>query len=276
MTAQTGTYNVGNYLVPAAGQTHCAKIQDAFTATPELIDWRNFSVDNFPFSPQGVFVDNSQNTGTLTITILPLNYVVSVPAGAQIQAQFPAPNGQTCTIASTGNGKATCYFVDFPVLPNGSQVSLSGVADVNIASASNAASPVYVSVPASDGGLPYQSQNIPQNSNYEFVSVAAGSTTANVAPPANSNLRRAKLTISANATLAAAATDLITVTLNGVTIFQVSPYIPTAVGNSEGSLAQYDLDFSDVAPNTGAAGTLVVTLTTALATGVVELSAYFD
>lgn len=271
MTISTQTNNVTNYLVPAAGQTHAVTLSGVFSNTPYVVDWRQFTVDNFPFSPQGVFIDNTQGTDALVITIQPLGYTVACPAGAAIQAQFPAPNGQTASI--TGNGQATCYFVDFPVLPSGSQVTLNGVAEVDIKSASNAASPVFVSVPVDATGTPYRTQKIPLAATVEYLSLT-GALTTTVAPPANSNLRKMKLALSGNAAMAVAGLDLMTVTLNGVAVAKISPYIPAAAGT--GPTQIFDFAFDDAAPSAGAAGTLVLTQATALTSGIVELNAYFD
>jgi hypothetical protein len=118
-----------NYLVPAGGACHGVTFQGLFSSTALLVDWRQFSIDNFPFQPQGAFIDNSQGTSPIIITILPLNYSVSMPAGISGQVQFPAPNGQTCTI--TGNGQATIVFADFPVMPEKGSTAISGTVTTN-------------------------------------------------------------------------------------------------------------------------------------------------
>jgi hypothetical protein len=107
-----------NYLVPSSGGTHCVPVAGNFTNVPAILDWRQFSESAFPFIPQGVFVDNTQNANPLTITILPLNWNIYVPANAQLMTPFPAPTAQTAQVTSSGGGgPATIMFVDFPVLP---------------------------------------------------------------------------------------------------------------------------------------------------------------
>jgi hypothetical protein len=118
-----------NYLVPAGGTCHGVTFQGLFSSTALLVDWRQFTIDNFPFQPQGAFIDNSQGTSQIVITILPLNYSVAMPAGISGQVQFPAPNGQTCTI--TGNGQATIVFADFPVMPEKGSTAISGTVTTN-------------------------------------------------------------------------------------------------------------------------------------------------
>lgn len=107
-----------NYLVPSSGGTHCVPVSAVFNSSPAVLDWRQFSESSFPFMPQGVFIDNTQNANPLTITILPINWSIVCPAGVQLMTPFPAPVAQTASISSSGGGgQATCMFVDFPVLP---------------------------------------------------------------------------------------------------------------------------------------------------------------
>jgi len=260
--------SVSNYLVPAAGQTHAATLSGIFTATPVLIDWRQFSIDNFPFQPQGVFIDNSAGVAPIVINIQPINYNVSCATGAVGQFQFPAPDNQTCTI--TGNGQATIVFVDFPVLPNAGQTNIAGTVDVNVISPS----PLPTSPTANAGGLPYQTQERPLPVVAWYGTIAAGATTATITPAANTNLRKLKITFSNNSTLAVAATILMTVILNGTAIYMENLYFPTTPTLGVGG-ELIKLDFEMLALNVGAAGTLVVTLASALTTGIVDINAYF-
>jgi len=120
MTVSTSQFATTNFLVPAGGTTHAVGFQGGFTAQPFLIDWRQFTVDAFPFQPQGVYVDNTAGTTPLTITIQPIGYNLIVAAGTSAARSFPAPNGQTCTIigdpAATTN---SVIFVDYPVFERG-------------------------------------------------------------------------------------------------------------------------------------------------------------
>lgn len=107
-----------NYLVPSSGGTHAVPVTAIFTPAAATLDWRQFSESSFPFMPQGVFIDNTQNPNPLTITINPIGWNITVAAGQQLMTPFPAPAAQTASITSTGaGGLATCIFVDFPVLP---------------------------------------------------------------------------------------------------------------------------------------------------------------
>lgn len=258
MNTQQNT--LSNYLVPAAGGTHGVTIKGDFTSSPYLIDWRQYAIDNFPFQPQGVFADNSQGTGPLTITINPLGYSVIVPAGSIIQAQFPAPNGQTAEV--TGDGNATLIFVDFPVLPNGNSTTIAG-GTVDIGNTPT------ITLPVNNAGNPYQVQNTPVAGSVTHLSIAAGATTATVAAPAGTSLRRLSLALS-GATIGAAANVTLTATLNGVTVYTTNVYVGATASN--GSLS-YDFDFS--AAPIPSAGNFVITLGTALTTGIVDGNALF-
>jgi len=260
--------NVSNYLVPAAGQTHAATLDGIFSATPQSINWRQFSVDNFPFQPQGVFIDNSLGVSPIVINIQPINFNVSCAAGAVGAFQFPAPDNQTCSI--TGNGQATLVFVDFPVLPNTGQVNIAGTANVNIVSPN----PLPTSPTVNVGGLPYQTQEVPLPVVAWHGSIAAGATVSTIIPAPNSNLRKLKITFSDNCTLVVAAVIVMTVTLNGVSIYNQSIYFPTTPTLGIGG-EQIKLDLEMLGLNVGAAGTLVVTLASTLATGIVDINAFF-
>ncbi len=268
---------VSNYLVPAGGGTHAVPVTGIFSATPEVIDWSQFKIDSFPFQPQGCFVDNSLGTGTLNVQILTsvngvVFWTIQVPAGAVQAFSFPAPNGHAVSI--TGVGQANVIFVDFPVLPSGTVVTVTGTVNVNVVSPN----PLPTSPTVNSGGVPYQNTEVPVLVTPFFNNAIKGATltSGNITPAPNTFLRKLILTLTGNATLAAAGLDLVTVTLNGVTIYQENVYIYAAVGGSQ--ISDYwvrELDFSKLGLQVGAAGSLVVTIGTALATGELDINAYF-
>ena len=104
-----------NYMVPATGNTRGFIVSENFSSTPKAVNFFNVELDGVPFRPSGVFVDNSQGTDALIITINELAYRIVVPAGGAMQTQFPAP--MSMSVAIVGGGQATCIFVDFPVIP---------------------------------------------------------------------------------------------------------------------------------------------------------------
>ncbi|MGC8541030.1 MAG: hypothetical protein ACP5QA_10425 [Phycisphaerae bacterium] len=266
--------NTSNYLVPAGGATHAIPVQGVFGGVPEIIDWRQYSVDNFPFQPQGAFVDNSQGAGPLVIEILTsangvVFWTVTVPAGAVQAISFPAPDGQATSI--TGDGQATIIFVDFPVLPSGTDVTVSNTVNVDIVSPN----PVPTAPSVNSGGIPYQNTEVPAVVTPFFNNAITGASTSsgNITPSANTFLRKLVLTLTGNTTLAAAGLNLITATLNGTVIFKENVYIPAAATDAAEFWTR-DLDFSKLGLNAGA-GSLVVTVGTALATGELDINAYF-
>lgn len=260
--------NVTNYLIGASGQTHAVTYSGIFSAVPEVVDWRQFSIDSFPFQPQGVFVDNTQGAGPLTITIGPIAYNVVVAAGTSAQAQFPAPNGQTASI--TGDGQASVTFVDFPVLPGSGAVNVQNTISAQIVGPD----PLPVLAGPNSGGIAYQNTEIPAPVTAYYGSIATAATSVSITPAvARLNLRKLLIDLSNNATLATAGTDLLTVQLNGVTIYQRHVYIPTTVAPDQSDF-RTELDFSKLGL-AAQSGALVVSLATALATGVVDVNAYF-
>ncbi len=255
--------NTSNYLVPSSGNTHCVTYAGVFSAIPTNIDWRQFSVDNFPFQPQGVFIDNSAGISNLVINIQPINYNVICPKGSIGQYQFPAPDNQTVSI--TGNGQASINFVDFPVLPTASLFAVGNAIDVNVLTPS----PLPVSLPAGAQSV----QQLPSPVVSYYASISGAGLNAVIAPAANTNLRKLILSLSDDASLALAGKDLLTVTLNGVIIFKQNIYIPGAAGTLLGAIP-IELNFDMVGLNVGA-GNLTVALATALATGILDINAYF-
>lgn len=258
-----------NYLVPASGQTHSVHISGVFSAAPYAQDWTQYKIDNFGFIPQGVFIDNTAGIADLVINVQPVNFNVVCKAGTSGQFQFPAAANQYWSI--TGNGQAEIFAVDFPVMGGGQSATIGNVVDVNVKSANNNASPVYTVVPVNAGGLAYQVQKTPLPLTAEYLSTTGAA--ASVAPGAL-NLRKLKLTVSGDAALAAAGRTLISVTLNGATIYKQSVFLPAAAPAS-GLSQVFDLAFDDAAPAAGA-GTLAVSAGTALTSGLIELNAYFD
>ena len=264
-----------NYLVPAGGGTHAIPLTGVLGATPVVIDWAQYSVDNFPFQPQGVFVDNSAGAGDVVIDILTgvngvVFWTVTVPAGAVQAVSFPAPNGQAMSI--TGDGEANLIFVDFPVLPSGTDVTVSNTVNVDIVSPN----PVPTAPTVNAAGTPYQNTEVPVLVTPFFNNTITGATTSsgNITPAANTYLRKLLLSLNGNVTLAAAGLNLITATLNGTVVYKKSVYIPAAATDVN-EYWRDELDFAKLGLAVGAAGSLVVTVGTALATGALEINAYF-
>jgi len=105
--------------------------------------------------------------------------------------------------------------------------------------------------------------------------IAPAATAATLTPPANDALEGWDISITSNATLAVAGTDTITVALNGVTIYQTSVYIPSTALSAAGQMYTHKEKYNSfIAPKAGASGTFTVTLSTALATGTVNVNEY--
>jgi len=104
---------------------------------------------------------------------------------------------------------------------------------------------------------------------------SAGASTIGI-PPANKYLRKLVLSVTENATLAAAGENVISVLLDGVTVFTDQVFIPATALATAGALYTRDLDFIAAAFNSGSAGTLTVNIGTALAAGSLVVNGYFD
>jgi hypothetical protein len=278
---QVAVGNVGNFLVPAAGQTHCVGIQGApFTAQTYTADWRQFQLDNFPFQPQGMYVDNTASTSPTIITVMPLGITMTVPPGAFWAVHYPAPNGQQTLIsapASVGTDVCNVWFVDYPVIPfQISATEATGSQDVTVTNWTYTGNVPVQGTALATGNVPYRDQ--------EYVPVAAsmygsltGSTTSFTLTPAiaNQNLRRLDLSISGDAYNSASSELAITAVLNGTQIFKRTIALPSAAPTVlNGAYSIADLDFGMIGLN-AAAGALIVTISGALTAGVLEANAYF-
>jgi hypothetical protein len=261
-----------NYLVPSSGRTHAVPVEGVFSAQAYTIDWNQFKNDNFAFQPQGVFIDNSAGTGELDVVIYanglngPVFWTIKCPAGAYKTANFPAPNGQAAGI--TGNGEATVIFVDFPVLPDAGAVTVENT--VNVTWTGNPG----VTPTVNSGGTPYQNTEVPALASTLYSGAITGATkTATLVPgTANLYLRKLIMSFTGNASLASAETNLLTVAVNGTTVYEENVYLPGAAGSVAGSLYKIILDWEKVGIYC-AAGDIVVTLATALATGQMDINA---
>lgn len=114
-------FNALNYLVPATGSVRSWQIKQNFTDNPASIDWQQIGNDAgegvVRFIPSGVFVDNRTGTTPVIIRIVEMDFTIAIAAGAQKQAQYPAPVAQNVEITG-GDSPDTCViFVDFPVIP---------------------------------------------------------------------------------------------------------------------------------------------------------------
>ena len=272
-----GQYKTSNYMVPSNGQTHAIVLQGQFSAAPYLMDWRQFAIDNEKIQPQGAFIDNSAGTTPLTITVLPINYPVICPAGMTLQAQFPAPNGQTMQITGDPNNTATIIFVDFPVLPSSTQAQVTNTVNTNIESVDPGA--IFHTDPnplAAGNTLPYRTQEYVPVAEYRALSITGAAVSANVVPAIpNQNLRKLRVYITGDASTAAAGLNTLTVTLNGVQVFTRKFYLPNAAPAAPltGALL-CELDADGLGLLAGA-GNLTVAIGTALATGQIDVDSYF-
>lgn len=268
------SYKMRNYMVPSNGTTNGVLVTATLSATPLLLDWRQYTIDNAYFQPQGVYIDNSAGTGTLTITINPVGWQVTVPAGGQLATSFPAPNGETMSV--TGLGNATMIFVDYPVLPSATAVTLQGTANVNIANVTST-NPLFVIPTPLSQGLPYRDQEYVPQTEYHYGSITGSGTSVTITPTTtNQNLRKLLIYVSGDATNSGASEIAVTVTANGNPCFQRTIILPTAAPSPliTDSYLVCEEDFGFIGIPL-AAGAVVVTISHVLTTGVMDVNTYF-
>jgi hypothetical protein len=216
----TQVQDTTNYLVPSSGGTHCVPVTALWTSNPAILDWRQFSESSFPFMPQGVFVDNSQNANPLLIQILPLGWNINVAAGVQLMTPFPAPLAQTAQVSSSGGGgTATLMFVDFPVLPFQSSAGVAGGSVVTISGQPITVLPSNVATALAQGTQPVSNvELVTSPGEWTLTSAPAAATAPSATRAAVAGVRHILRSIQAsvNAT-AAQGTPIVFVVRDGAT-----------------------------------------------------------
>lgn len=218
---------------------------------------------DFPAFPQGAAQQNLETVpGSVTVSNTPLP--VSVPNPLPIQDNTLAPTITSGSPAASGVSTVSTLWTSGAAVAPANPLP---VADTTLAGLVSSLAPAA-------SGLTIIARPAPAT--LVSGSATASGSTAIGTPPANSNLRKLLLSVTENATQATAGEDVLTIALNGVTVFEEPVYIPATALSSNGQLYQRDIDFSNLAFNAGAAGTLTATLGTALTAGSVNINAYFD
>lgn len=268
------SFRTFNYLVPANGTTHVYLTQIAASGVAASGNFAAIQFDGIPFRPQGVWIDNTNGTGEAIVTIQPIGFSMKVPAGANMAANFPSTENLKYSV--TGTGTVNLFWADFPLLPNSTVATLDltntgGVLPVEIQSilagtifdvslTNTAATPVYTRKSASA----INSYN---------GTVSGTETSDSIVVTNNVSFKKLRLSLSDNATLAAAGINTITVNVGGVNIFSEGVFVPGAALDTTGLLWEVDLDFTAGEINT-LTDDVIITLSTALATGQLNYNFY--
>lgn len=270
MTMQQFTAN--NYLVPASGRVHGAKYSNNFgsVTSEDVINWGTYKINNFPFIPQGAFINNTEGTDDLTIIIEEIDYKILVPAGIAKQAQFPAIEKSTFTISA--QGKVSIFFVDFPVLPDSGLVNIGNQVSVNLSGFSFSGSlPVLPAV--NNAGIPYQITNIRTQGESKQATITGSNLSASIVPASGNYINKITVDFLDNSTITLAGVETVIIKSGTLVIYSGAVYLGTASGASNRQKIEINLD--DI--KLGAAGdTISVTIGTALATGSAYINAYFS
>lgn len=114
----TNQYSLTNLFIPAGGTVHAVDVDGPFSNEAEIIEWRQYRIDNFPFVPQGVYINNVDGALDIVIEIKPINWTIICKAGEILHCNFPSPQQSSVSIkGDPSNDTAKVVFVDFPVFP---------------------------------------------------------------------------------------------------------------------------------------------------------------
>ena len=126
--------STSNYQVPVDGTTHAVKNTYNGSQSSDQ-DWARFSNDNFQFTPQGAFIDNTDG-GIMTLLFNPIGLTRTVPAGGTMWIAFPAPDNMVVTV-TTVSGTANIFWVNYPVIEstNGGALAatITSIVPINMA-----------------------------------------------------------------------------------------------------------------------------------------------
>ncbi len=255
--------NLTNYLVPAIGNIAGIGMGINLSATEYPVNFQQVGNNGVPFVPQSVYVDNSAGTGTVIIKSQGLNFnCCAVPPGAVQAVNFPSIANDTYLI--TGAGNVNLVWTNAPALGAPSEVSatITGNPGVN-ATITNSELNTTIS---------------PKSIDPHYTSISGAAVSAIFTPTVvNSNLIKLVMSFSENSTLAAAGLTTLSVTsnANGVLLYKQNVYLPAATAAASINTLPIVLDFPTLAQNAFNSD-FTVALSTALATGVLDINAYFD
>ena len=247
---------VTNYLVPATGNIAGVLQQTVLSAQQLLVDFSLYSLNGVPFTPQSVYIDNTLGLGNVVITSQRFSgfTIASVSAGTSQQVNFPSIVGDTYVI--TGNGTVNMVWSNAPALPNAAE---NVTATIN----STPTTPVYVNRQLDSGG---------QTS----FNILAGQTTGSSTTNGLSFLRGFTITVSANATLTVAGYTTLNVIIDGYYVYSGNLYLPaTIVPGIKPVVITPGIPDSIEYSTGGGTGLFNATLSTALATGIIDINGYF-
>jgi len=277
-----------NYLVPADGTTHAVPYALALTGNPYEIDFRAFQQQFFKFRPQGAIVDNSLGTAPLVISIPSVLFNVAVPVGCYQTVSIPSPD--PCVLTITGNGNANVIFVDYPVITTQPVLATGEPVNGNVTVLNNPLNTADVGLDAiisalgtlaANGltmqGLGYGFGNndafYPHHTQCNFFNVSiTGAATSGILIPAVAGkafyLKSLRISLSANATLAAAGNDAVSLLDGSSNLWTAHPYVPAAVAGA-GDSEIIKIDNAEYLSH-ALGNALNVTLATALSAGYLD------
>lgn len=268
--------SVSNFMIPSAGGSMMPWGVVA-TSTPSILNFGSLSLaQQTGFTPQAVKIDNSAGTVEAILTIKNTGEIVRAGAGMIETHQFGAVSNPVVSL--TGAGSVTCYFMDYPALPdNGAQFVLAGQ-PIGVTVTGQPIS-VLGSAQAS-GNVSYETDNVPRALSASAGSLAGSSTNTTtsftVSVAAGVNIRKILLGLTEDAIQATAGDLAVSVALGSTVIYNGFVYVPAAALVSSGRLWQRDVDFGDCGIPTGSNTSLTIATAAALLGGTIDCNVYTD
>lgn len=253
--------SITNYLVPATG--NIAGIQQSLIAgaSETEVNFSEYALNGVPFIPQSAYIDNSQGIADLFITSQKFNdfTIARVSAGNVLAVNFPSIADDTYSI--TGNGSVNIVWTNAPALSQAPE---------------NIIASIVGTVPVSIAQSQVNTYRLLDVSGQTAFTVAAGATTGSTSTTGLNYIRGFMFTISANATLAVAGNTTLSILLNGYYLYQQNIYLPSvAVSGIQPIIVPVPMPDSLEFTTNGGAGLFEATLSTALATGIIDVNGWF-
>ena len=229
---------------------------------------------------QGLYIDNSANANKLTISVPDTSQNISFPANAQGYVPIICSTFAKFSVSSANSGTTIILPYNFAgpafIFPaNALAFDANGnllVSDPDI-SAASLGNAIAVGEYAFGNNDALLQRHL--GTEMYYASIAPGATTATIIPAPGSGayyLKSLLVRMSENATLATAGEITLTISEGSTTLLVLHPYIPAAAVGGIGLADLLKLESLDyVAHN--AATALTITLSTALATGTIDVVA---
>jgi len=251
-------YDMMNLTAPANGITHSVKWVSNLPGGADSYNMTGIQNSYGQFVAQGVKINCTNTTGGVSFNQNG-GEGFYVDAGNVLYVMLEALNTQEFFITGNAGDTPVITFYDFPIFPFLINTpSSSSIQQVSITN-----TPIAVTPPATP--LLYAQT---------YVAVTATGATTLRTSAAAELITKIKISLTPNAIQTTAGLITLTLTANGVVIFEDNIYVPSAVGTSPSDIYSETLEFDSFNVSLPNASLLTATLSVALTGGQFNINTY--